>query len=171
MQTLPCTSLKNNYLYQILINLASILTRAYNFMIKRIPWGFNIFTSKNTKCYVSLPIPYIGPSISRDHQTLANEPKNILFLNASAKVWDARETSCHLVLMGNCLTCCPTHVLSLLSHQCFVNSPFWVFWEAWDPAATKKVLHEKNMGLKSMQVNASKSITRMTKRGVYMRTD
>ena len=118
----------------------------------------------------SLPIPYIGPSISRDHQTVANESKNILFLNASAKVRDARETSCHLVLMGNCLTCCPTHVLPLLSHQCFVNSPFWVFWEAWDPAATKEVLREKNMGLKSMQVNASKSITRMTKRGVYMRT-
>ena len=37
MQTLRRTSLKNNYLYQILIDLASILTRAYNFMIKRIP--------------------------------------------------------------------------------------------------------------------------------------
>ena len=115
MQTLPRTSPKNNYLYQILINLASILTRAYNLMIKRIPWGFNIFTRKNIGCYVSLPIPYIGSSLSRDHQTVANESKNILFLNASAKDRDARETSCHLVLMGNCPTYCPTHVLPLLS--------------------------------------------------------
>ena len=115
MQTLRRISLKNNYLYQILIDLASIITRAYNFMIKRIPWGFNIFTRKNARCYVSLPIPYIGPSLSRDHQTVANESKNILFLNASAKDRDARETSCHLVLMGNCPTCCPTHVLPLLS--------------------------------------------------------
>ena len=112
---LPRTSLKNNYLYQILISLASILTRVYNFMIKRIPLGFNIFTRKNTRCDVSLPIPYIGPSLSRDHQTVANESKNILFLNASAKDRDARETSRRLVLMGNCPTCCPTHVLPLLS--------------------------------------------------------
>ena len=84
-------------------------------MIKRIPLGFNIFTRKNTRCDVSLPIPYIGPSLSRDHQTVANESKNILFLNASAKDRDARETSRRLVLMGNCPTCCPTHVLPLLS--------------------------------------------------------
>ena len=115
MQTLPRTSLKNNYLYQILINLASILTRVYNFMIKRIPWGFNIFTRKNARCYVSLPIPYIGPSLSRDHQTVASEFKNILFLNASAKDRDAKKTSCHLVLMGNCPTWCAIHVLPLLS--------------------------------------------------------
>ena len=35
---------------------------------------------------------------------------------------------------------------------------------------TKEVLLEKNMDLKSMLVNASKSVTRMTKRGVYIRT-
>ena len=115
MQTLPRTSLKNNYPYQILINLASILTGAYNFMIKRIPQASTFLLEKNARCYVSLPIPYIGPSLSRDHQTVANESKNILFLNASAKDRDARETSCHLVLMGNCPTCCPTHVLPLLS--------------------------------------------------------
>ena len=98
MQTLRRTSLKNNYLYQILIDLASILTRAYNFMIKRILWGFNIFTRKNTRCYVWLPIPYIAPSLSTDHQRVANESKNILVLNASSKDRDSVETSCHLVL-------------------------------------------------------------------------
>ena len=98
MQTLRRTSLKNNYLYQILIDLASILTRAYNFMIKRIPWGFNIFTRKNTRCYVWLPMPYIAPSLSTDHQIVANESKNILVLNASSKDRDSVETSCHLVL-------------------------------------------------------------------------
>ena len=36
---------------------------------------------------------------------------------------------------------------------------------------TKEVLYEKNMDLKSMLVNASKSVTRMTKRGVYIQTD
>ena len=112
MQTLPRTSLKNNYPYQILINLASILTGAYNFMIKRIPQASTFLLER---CYVSLPIPYIGPSLSRDHQTVASEFKNILFLNASAKDRDARKTSCHLVLMGNCPTWCAIHVLPLLS--------------------------------------------------------
>ena len=68
MQTLPSACLKNNYLYQILIILADIQVRACNFMIKRIPRGF-IFTKKNKICYVSIPIPHIGPSLSRDHQT------------------------------------------------------------------------------------------------------
>ena len=71
MQTLPRTSLKNNYPYQILITLSSILTRTYNFMIKRILGDFNIFTRSNTRCYASLSIPYIGSSLSRDHQTVA----------------------------------------------------------------------------------------------------
>ena len=46
MQTLPRTSLKNNYPYQILINLASILTGAYNFMIKRIPQASTFLLEK-----------------------------------------------------------------------------------------------------------------------------
>ena len=34
-----------------------------------------------------------------------NESKFILFLNASAKDRNARGTSCHPALMGNCPTC------------------------------------------------------------------
>ena len=30
----------------------------------------NIFTRKNKRCYVSLPVPYIAPSLSRVHQTV-----------------------------------------------------------------------------------------------------
>ena len=71
MQTFPCVSLKSNYPYQVLIVLARILTRPYNFMVKRIPGGFKILTRKNTRCYVSLSIPYIGPSNSRGHQAMA----------------------------------------------------------------------------------------------------
>ena len=40
-------------------------------MVKRIPGGFKILTRKNTRCYVSLSIPYIGPSNSRGHQAMA----------------------------------------------------------------------------------------------------
>ena len=42
-------------------------------MVRRIPRGFNIFTRKNKRCYVSLAIPYIGPSFSTDHHTLTIE--------------------------------------------------------------------------------------------------
>ena len=78
MQTLPSACLKNNYLYQILIILAHIQVRAYNFMIKRIPRGF-IFTKKNKRCYISLPVPHIGPSLSRDHQTTTMSLKMYCF--------------------------------------------------------------------------------------------
>ena len=37
--------------------------------------------------------------------------------------------------------------------------------------ATRKFLREKNIVLKSMQVNISKSVRRMTERGVEIRTD
>ena len=47
MQTLPSAFLKNNYLHQISIVLADIQAVAYNFIIKRIPRGFNIFTNKS----------------------------------------------------------------------------------------------------------------------------
>ena len=74
MQTLhQSASLKNNYLYRIQIILADIQARAYTFMVKGIPRGFNIFTRKNKRCYVSLDIPYIGPSFSRDHHTVTIE--------------------------------------------------------------------------------------------------
>ena len=61
MQTLRRSSLKNNYIYKP--------THTY-FMLKRISRSYNIFTRKNKICYVSLPAPYVGPSLSRDHQTL-----------------------------------------------------------------------------------------------------
>ena len=64
MQTLPCASLKNNYLYLILITLADMQTRVYNFTIKRVRRGFNISTKTNKRSIVPLPIPYIGPSFS-----------------------------------------------------------------------------------------------------------
>ena len=40
-----------------------------------------------------------------------------------------------------------------------------------DAAVTKEVSREKNMDLKSMQINASNSVTRMTKRAVNIPTD
>ena len=40
---------------------------AYN-NIKRIPSSLNIFTWKNKRCYLYLPIKYNHPSPSRDHQ-------------------------------------------------------------------------------------------------------
>ena len=77
-------------------------------MIKRISGGFNIFTREKKIVYASLPIPYTGPSLSRDHQTVNsnnNESKYIRFLNVWAKNRNARGKSCYPALMGNCLTC------------------------------------------------------------------
>ena len=39
--------------------------------IKRILRGFNNRTRKNKGCYVSLSMLYVGPSLSRGHQTVA----------------------------------------------------------------------------------------------------
>ena len=67
-------------------------------MIERIPRGFNIFTRRNKRCYVSFPIPYIGPSLSRGYQTVAiMNAKMYGFLNVSAKDLDTRGTSCYLI--------------------------------------------------------------------------
>ena len=69
-------------------------------MIKRIPRGFNIFTRKNKRSYVSLLIPYIRPSNSNN-----NESKyTIMFLNASAKDQNTRRIFSYPALMGYCLT-------------------------------------------------------------------
>ena len=46
MQILPSASLKNNYLYEILIRLTDIKAQEYNFMIERISRTLNIFTRK-----------------------------------------------------------------------------------------------------------------------------
>ena len=60
MQSLQLASYKNNYLYQIQVNLADIQVWAYNFMMKRIPRGFNIFTREINVmlCYVMLCYKY-----------------------------------------------------------------------------------------------------------------
>ena len=79
MQTLPSSCLKNNYLCQILIILADIQARSYNFMIKRIPRGFNIFMMKKKRCYFSLPILYNGSLLSRGHQTVTINLKMYCF--------------------------------------------------------------------------------------------
>ena len=55
--------------------LSTITTWACNFMTKRIHRDLNIFTRKNIRCYVSLPIPYIRPVhttpwLSRGYQTV-----------------------------------------------------------------------------------------------------
>ena len=41
----------------------------------------------------------------------------------------------------------------------------------WEVETTKEVPRERNMDPKSMQVNVSKSVKRMTKRGVEIRAD
>ena len=58
------------------IILADMQARLYNFVIKKTPEGFNTFTRKN-KRYVSLPMSYIGPLLSRDHQTGTTMNRNI----------------------------------------------------------------------------------------------
>ena len=42
---------------------------------------------------------------------------------------------------------------------------------AWEAETTRDVLRERNMDLIAMQVNVSKSVKRMTKRGLDMPAD
>ena len=42
---------------------------------------------------------------------------------------------------------------------------------AWEAETTREVPRERNMDLKCMQVNVSKSVKRMTKRGVDIQAD
>ena len=70
-------------------------------MIKRIPRDLNIFTMKNKRCDVSLPIPCIRPSLSRGHQTVKQ------CLNVYTIVQNARGASRHPPLMVDCPTCNP----------------------------------------------------------------
>ena len=56
--------------FQMQIILVHLLTQAYIFMIKRIPTGLNIFTSKNKRCDVSLPVLCIWPSLFKGHATI-----------------------------------------------------------------------------------------------------
>ena len=98
MQKLQSPSLKNN-LYQIQLILVDVQPRAYNFMIKGIVRGFSIFNRENKTCYVSLPIPYIGTSLSRDHQTVIMMNLQYIILN------EGRGTSCYSALMGNFPIC------------------------------------------------------------------
>ena len=57
------------------------------------------------------------------------------------------------------------------STEGFVISPLQVICGEWDAVDTRKLSCEKNVGLKYMQVNVLKSVTKATKMGGYMRTD
>ena len=108
------------YIFQIQIILVNIPTWAYIFKIKRIPSSLNIFTSKNKRCYVYLPIQYNWPSLFRDHQTLTimnhccycfDGPWKVeaeyiaSCLNAFAKLQNARGASCCPVLIRSWPNC------------------------------------------------------------------
>ena len=68
IQRIQCASLINNYLNQMQIIFADIQARAWNFIKKRIPKGFNIFTRKNKRFFSSCTIYWA--SVSIDHQTV-----------------------------------------------------------------------------------------------------
>ena len=136
--------------------------------VKRIP-SINIFTRKNKRSHVYLPIPYNWPSLSKDHQavTIMNhccygfDGQIIVFcLSASAKLQNPKEASRHPALMGKCSTC--SHILwPCQSTKWFVISPFQVVCEVWDSVAARKVLVEKRV---EMKFNILKNIARMTRR-------
>ena len=67
-------------------------------MIKRIPTGFNTYTRKNKRCYISLPIPFIGFSLVRGHQIITIMNLNMLFLNSPVKDRDTTGISYHPAL-------------------------------------------------------------------------
>ena len=77
--------LSETTLYQIQIVLADLQARTYNFMIKRIPRGFNVFTRKEKMlCFSSYAIYWVL-TFHRPSNSKNNESKNILFLSNSAK--------------------------------------------------------------------------------------
>ena len=145
-----------------------------------IPSSWNIFTEKNKKYYVYLPIPYNLPSLSRDHQTViimnhccdcfdglwkVKKVKYIiLYLNALTKLQNARGGSCHPPLMDNCPSC--NHMpWPFQSTEWFVISPFQVMCGhdiLWPQE--RCLLGWKLTGNVCMQVNVLKNIAWMTRR-------
>ena len=135
-----CTILPKN-LFQIQIILVNIPTRAYNLKIKRIPSRVNIFTRKNKRCYIYLPIRYNRPSLCRGHQTVTimkyffNSPGKmkakyiVLYLNAFAKLQNTRGAFRHPLLMGNRPTC-NDMPWPYQSTEWFAISPFQVVCRA-----------------------------------------
>ena len=87
-------NITTGFLQQITIsntnNFSKYASRAYNFIVKRISRGLNLFNRK-IKDAVSLPTRYIGPSLSRGHPTVT-----IMNLNIYR---NARGTSSHTLLM------------------------------------------------------------------------
>ena len=79
MQTLPRASLKNNHPYQILITLVSILNRAYDFMIRESKEALTFLLGKIQD------IIFSSYTIYWTRNSSSNEPKNMLFWNASTK--------------------------------------------------------------------------------------
>ena len=140
-------------------------------MIKRIPSSLNIFTRKNKRCYVYIPIPYNRYSISRDHHTATimnhccycfdrlwkvKAKCTVLCLNALAKLQNARGASRYPAFMGDCLSFCDM-LWPYQSCKWFVISPFQVLCGTWDSVAKSKVPLEKKVDVKYMQVNVLKA--------------
>ena len=107
MQTLQHASLSN--IYQII--LADIQTQTSNFMIKRIPRGFNIFTRKNKDVMFLFLYHLLGLYFTEAINSSNSVSKYLLFLIVLVKNQIARGTLCHAVLMGICPT--SSHVLAL----------------------------------------------------------
>ena len=113
----------------------------------------------------SLPIPCIGPSLSRGHQTVTRTILNIYYFKCLGflKELKVRRTFCHPIFV-TCLS-----PINLVNGLLVVRSGSCVGYEMlW---TRRKSLVRRIGTLKSMQVNVSKSVTKMTKGGVDIQTD
>ena len=94
----------------------------------------------------------------------------VLCLNTLAEFRTPREAFSHPALMGNGPTC-NRRSYPYQPSEWFTGSLSQVECLACHAVATRKVPHEKNVDLKSMQVNILKCVKRMERRGGGIRTD
>ena len=121
----------------------------------------------------SLPVPYTRSSLFWllfDSFWKVKTKYIVLCLNGLAKFWNAWRASCHPATIGNCLTC--NHMSQpYKTSEWFAISPLHMICGPWDAVVTRQLSCEKCVGLKYMQVEVLKSVTKMTKMRTDMPTD
>ena len=182
------------YLFQILIILVNIPTRAQKFKIKRIFSSLNILLGKikhvififlyhriglhfpeATIVTITITIT-VTVTIINDRCSCFDGFWKVKFkyigscLNAFAKLQNARGSSRYPVLMRNCPKFSHRPWPYQSAERCAI-SPFQVVYRARDSVTTREVPLEKKFDMKYIQVKALRSIARMTKISGDIRTD
>ena len=156
------------------IILVNILIQVYNLMIKRIPNSLNIFTKKDKRCHVSIPIPYIWPYLARGHQTVTviNHEDQIYGIVSKCLGYSLEcQGSIFPPSFDGQLPDLQSHVLALSNQWMVCYTPFQVMYGELNAVATRDISRKKNVDLIFLQVKVFESLASMRKIGLGLRTD